>query len=90
MNKIKTKTVKMYELAIYFYDGDDEIIETHEYESLEFLTDELKDVLAYFVNYTKMEISIITVEVDDNGNCYDNLDCEPLFTITNERKNKGE
>ena len=85
----KTKTVKMYELAI-FYDNDNELIECHEYETLAILTDELKDLLAYYENYTKMEISLITIELNEDGVPMDTIDCDPIFTITNNRKNTEE
>ena len=50
----KTKTEKKCELAI-FYGNDNELIETYEYDTLEILTDELKDVLVHYKNYTKIE-----------------------------------
>ena len=85
----KTKTVKMYELAI-FYDNDNELIESYEYDTLEILTNELKDVLVHYKNYTKLEISLITIELNEDGDAMDTIDCEPIFTITNERKNTEE
>ena len=75
------ETVKMYELAI-FYGEDNEVVETHEYETHEQLTDVLKDLLVYFERYNKMEIAIITKDKDYN----DNLESELLYTIVNERE----
>ena len=77
------KKIRLCELIIYY---GEECIETHEYNDLEELSNELKDVLVYYKNYTKMEISIITK--DEYGN--DNIESELLFTITNNRENKGE
>lgn len=85
----KTKTEKKCELAI-FYGKDNEYIETYEYDTLEILTDELKDVLVHYKNYTKIEISLITIEYNEDGDPMDTIDCEPLFTITNERKDTEE
>lgn len=75
------ETVKMYELAI-FYGEDDEVVETHEYETHEQITDVLKDLLVYYERYNKMEIAIITKDKDYN----DNLESELLYTIVNERE----
>jgi len=75
------ETVKMYELAI-FYGEDNEVIETHEYETHEQLTDVLKDLLVYYERYNKMEIAIITKDKDYD----DNLESELLYTIVNERE----
>ena len=77
------KKIRLCELAIYY---DEECIEAHEYNDLEELSNELKDVLVYFKQYTKIEISIITK--DEYGG--DNINSELLFTITNNRENKGE
>jgi len=89
MEEIKTKIVERYEIAI-FYDEEECTIETHEYDTKEEMANILRDLLIYYENYTKMEISLIKVEIDDDNNSYDNLDCKPLFTITNTRENKGE
>lgn len=78
------KTIKMYELAI-FYGEDDEIVEIQEYETHEELTNVLKDLLVYYERYSKMEIAIITKDKDYN----DNLESELLYIIVNERENKG-
>ena len=75
------ETIKMYELAI-FYGEDDEVVETHEYETHEELTDVLKDLLMYYERYSKMEIAIITKDKDYD----DNLESELLYTIVNERE----
>lgn len=79
------ETIKMYELAI-FYGEDDEVVETHEYETHEELANELKDLLMYYKKYNKMEIAIITKEKDYD----DNIESELLYTIVNERENKEE
>lgn len=75
------ETVKMYELAI-FYGEDNEVVETHEYETHEQITDVLKDLLVYYERYNKMEIAIITKDKDYD----DNLESELLYTIVNERE----
>ena len=79
------ETIKMYELAI-FYGENDEIVETHEYETYEELANVLKDLLTYYEKYNKMEIAFITKDKDYD----DNLESELLYTIVNEREYKGE
>lgn len=73
--------VKMYELAI-FYGEEDDVIETHEYETHEELVNILKDLLAYYERYNRMEVAIITKDKDYN----DNLESELLYTIINNRE----
>lgn len=85
----KTKQCEMYELAI-FYDEDEELIETHEYDSAEEMADILRDLLIYYKRYTKMEISLIKKEIYVDDNWEDNIESELLFTITNNRENKEE
>jgi hypothetical protein len=84
-----TKQCEIYELAI-FYDEDEELIETHEYDSKEEMADILRDLLIYYKNYTKMEISLIKKEIYVDDGWEDNIESELLFTITNNRENKGE
>lgn len=79
------ETIKIYELAI-FYGEDDEVVEIHEYETHEELTNILRDLLMYYKEYNKMEIAIITKEKDYD----DNLESELLYTIVNERKSEEE
>lgn len=85
----KTKQCEMYEIAI-FYDEDEELIETHEYDSKEEMANILGDLLIYYKNYTKMEISLIKKEIYVDDGWEDNVESELLFTITNNRENKGE
>jgi hypothetical protein len=85
----KTKQCEMYEIAI-FYDEDEEMIETHEYDNKEEMADILRDLLIYYKNYTKMEISLIKKEIYVDDGWEDNIESKLLFTITNNRENKGE
>ena len=85
----KTKQCEMYEIAI-FYDEDEDLIETHEYDSKEEMANILGDLLIYYKNYTKMEISLIKKEIYVDDGWEDNVESELLFTITNNRENKGE
>jgi hypothetical protein len=85
----KTKQCEMYEIAI-FYDEDEEMIETHEYDNKEEMADILRDLLIYYKNYTKMEISLIKKEIYVDDGWEDNIESKLLFTITNSRENKGE
>lgn len=85
----KTKQCEMYEIAI-FYDEDEELIETHEYDSKEEMADILRDLLIYYKNYTKIEISLIKKEIYVDDDWEDNIESELLFTITNNRENKEE
>ena len=81
------KRKKMYEIAI-FSGNDNDFIKTYEHETKEETFNMLNDLLMNYINYVKIEISIITKEVYNNT-FEDNIESELLFTIINEKENKG-
>lgn len=71
------KKNQVYEMTIY-YDKDDMLIETNEYDDIKEVFEDTKSVLyGSDIEFVKIEIALVTK--DEDG---DNIECELLYTIT--------
>lgn len=75
----KTMEIEMYQVKICYEDITEEHYYNNESEAIEVL----KDLLMYYNQYEKIEVAIVTRDVEKS--CFEDISRKPLYTIVNTR-----